>query len=175
MLGPEAVTQYAVPARLFIIIQTMLAFVYGPLWPAYTEALERGELPWVRKTFKRSIMIGLFFSVPLILILLAFGPQIIHLWVGKNMEPSLLLLLGLSSWALLSAIYTPFSTLLNSSNILKFQIICFALMGITGVPLSIILVHLIGVPGVIFGASISLLLFVLLPSIFYAKRVFFKV
>jgi O-antigen/teichoic acid export membrane protein len=47
VLGPEAVTNYAVPSRLFIIVPNMLYMVLAPLWPAYGEANARGDDSWV--------------------------------------------------------------------------------------------------------------------------------
>src|SRR5207248_1138716 len=58
VLGPEAVTQYSVPYRLFGIFITMLMVILGPLWPAYGEAASRGDVDWVVRTLKRSLFLG---------------------------------------------------------------------------------------------------------------------
>lgn len=174
MLGPEAVTQYAVPARLFLLLPMLFSFVLEALWPACGEAIARGEIVWVKRTFYRTVFLGLLICLPITTILVIIGPKIIHLWVGKNINPSFTLLLGLGGWAVISVTYGSYAMLFNASNAMKFQIICALVMIGISLPLSIALVYLIGIPGVIFGTIISYCLCVVIPSIFFAKYLFIK-
>ena len=59
MIGPSAVADYAVVAKLFLIPTVLVGLALGPLWPAYREALSRGDVGWVRRTFRRSIRLSL--------------------------------------------------------------------------------------------------------------------
>ena len=43
MLGPEAVAGYSIPEKLFSLISTTTAMALSPLWPAYSEAIARGD------------------------------------------------------------------------------------------------------------------------------------
>src|SRR5665647_1616450 len=61
ILGADAVAQYAVPDKLFSVIPTLLGMVLMPLWPAYGEAVSRGDGRWIRKTFKKSLLLSLLF------------------------------------------------------------------------------------------------------------------
>ena len=56
LLGAPAVAEYAVPERMFSLITMVLAMVLAPLWPAYGEAIARGDAAWVKRTLKRSIL-----------------------------------------------------------------------------------------------------------------------
>ena len=170
MLGPEAVTQYAVPARLFYLLPMLFSFVLGALWPAIGEALARGEVFWVKRTFYRLLMVALFIFLPITAVLVLLGPQILYFWVGKTVMPSFTLLLALGLWAIMIFTNGCYSMLLNASNVFRFQIICCVAMNIIGLPLSILLVYMIGIPGVIFGTIISCLFVVLLPSIVYVRN-----
>jgi O-antigen/teichoic acid export membrane protein len=53
VLGAAAVTQYAVPRRMFDAVAMIVAMYVTPLWPAYGEAISRGDVPWVRHTLVR--------------------------------------------------------------------------------------------------------------------------
>jgi len=170
MIGPEAVTQYNIPQRLFFVPMMLVTFLIGPLWPAYGEAIARGELAWVRTAFSRSVVAGLCISLPLSFFLVILGPRIISLWVGSHFHTSFLLLLGLGLWSAINPLVGSFAVLFNGASIVKFQLICNLSMAIANLGLSIALVHWIGVPGVIYGGLIAYSLFVLAPSILYYQR-----
>ena len=58
----------------------------------------------------------------------------------------------------------------NGTKVDKFQVICAMLMASANLTFSIILAHLIGLPGVIFGTVAAQLLFILIPYILYIPR-----
>src|SRR5439155_14321633 len=45
-VGPDAVTQYSVIGRPFLLVFGLYSLVLGPLWPAHGEALRRGDVEW---------------------------------------------------------------------------------------------------------------------------------
>ena len=47
ILGPSAVTVYSVTMRVFLVVPALAGFVLAPLWPAYGEAISRGDAEWV--------------------------------------------------------------------------------------------------------------------------------
>ena len=52
VLGPAAVAHYAIPSRLALAGVTLLTVFLSPLWPAYAEALARGDREWTLKTLR---------------------------------------------------------------------------------------------------------------------------
>ena len=54
-LGPEAVTQYAIPYQMFSLSLVIFNIVIAPLWPAYGEAIARGDIAWVTKSLETFI------------------------------------------------------------------------------------------------------------------------
>ena len=172
MMGPEAVTQYSIPQKLFLIPIVILTFLIGPLWPAYSEAIARREFAWVKITFSRSVVLGLGISIPMSLLLVLFGHKIITLWVGGNFQTSFSLLVGLGLWAAIIPLTGSCSMLFNAAGVIKFQLICHLSMGLSNLLLSIALVYWIGIAGVIYGSLISYCVFVLAPSVIYYKRSF---
>jgi len=98
MMGASAVTDYAVPEKMFSLITVLLGMVLAPLWPAYGEAIARGDKEWVRRTLKRSLTTAVGIAAVLSTLLVIFGDRIISIWVGHVVNPPFLLLLGLGIW-----------------------------------------------------------------------------
>ena len=162
VIGPDAVTEYTVPLRLFLLVLTFVTFAVAPLWPAYSEAIARGDTEWVRKAMRRSLSSSVFIAISSMLFLTLFGSSLVHAWVGGRISPSLSLLIGLGSWTFLEIVSLPFAMLLNGLAILRFQVACGLSMAIINLPLSIVLAKAIGVSGVVYATVIANLL-VMLP------------
>jgi len=73
----------------------------APLWPAYSEALARRDVPWVRRTLGHSVLVVIAVSLPANVLLALLGTSILRFLVGPQVVPSTLLLVGLGSWGLL--------------------------------------------------------------------------
>ena len=170
ILGPDAVTQYSVPAKLFNVVTMLIVTILSPLWPAYGEALERREFGWIRKTLKRSIVLGLAIAVPSYAILLPFTNQVLHLWVGNNIAPPILLLSGLALWGVLNAIGNPLSYFLMGASVIKLQVVLATIMAITNIILSVFLTYHLGVSGPVWGTVISYSLISLLPCAIFIPK-----
>ena len=123
VLGPEAATQYAIPQRMFMLVSVMLAMLMAPLWPAYAEAISRGDTHWVQKTLVRSLKLVTLVASAAVLVLVCFGKQIIHLWVGKKVSVSLLLLSGLAVWTLFDVAGNAVGMFLNGASVIRYQVI----------------------------------------------------
>ncbi len=54
VLGADAVPQYSVPERAFSLITMTVMMAMAPLWPAYREAITRGDVDWTRQTLKKA-------------------------------------------------------------------------------------------------------------------------
>jgi O-antigen/teichoic acid export membrane protein len=169
LLGPRAVTQYAVPMRLFLIAPLILSFALLPLWPAYGEALARGDTAWVRRTFIRSLAISAVIGGLMSLLLLAFGVQLLHVWVGDTINPTTPLLLALATLAMLGCLTGPIAMYLNGANVLGFQAACAGTMMLANLGLSIALTRAIGISGPAWGSAIAQIVFVLIPCGIYMR------
>ena len=170
VLGADSVAQYAVPMKLFSIVPTLLAILMMPLWPAYGEALARGDRHWVTKTLKRSVVLGLGISVPTNALLIFFGREIVHGWVGPQISPPMTLFWGLGIWGILTGLSWPFAMFLNGIDAVKFQAICATLMAVSSILLSIFLTRRIGISGTIYAMITAQIFCVLLPLAIYMKR-----
>lgn len=170
ILGAGAVPEYAIPSKLFVLAPTLLSFVLMPLWPAYRESMARGDPAWVKRTLRRSILLAAAFNIPSSLVLMVAGPFLLHLWVGSTIHPTTLLLVGLGTWTIMNTLNGPFAMLLNGANVVGFQAVCSILMAVANVTISIFLVQRIGVSGAVYGSVISQAVFILIPEIWYVRR-----
>ncbi len=106
-LGAEALPPFAVTQR-FLWLPTMLVgvFVY-PLWPAYREALARGDWAFLGSGLRRSFVYAGLIQIPFLLLMVFKGQWIIELWT-QNAEvlPEMGLLYAMCVWSLLATFST---------------------------------------------------------------------
>ena len=172
VLGAEEVTQYAVPAKLFGFIGTVVAMLVWSLWPAYGEAMTRGDILWVRRTVVRTVVLTLVFTTGPALILVVVGRALIQLWVGDTVDPSVWLLAGLAAWAVVGAVGGAVSIFLNGASILRFQVVCGTAMFILALPLKIVFARAWGVAGLPWAAVLAYSVCVGIPMIIYVPGLF---
>jgi len=171
ILGASAVSDYAVPDKMFSAIPVLITMIMMPLWPAYGEAIARGDGTWVRKILKKSLMITFLVSAPISLCLVVFGPEILTLWVGHAVNPSLLLLLGLGTWKVLEAVGNGFAIFLNGANVVRLQVVLTVVMSSCAMALKFTLIPLIGVSGAVWATILAYSFFVMLPYLIYIPKV----
>jgi len=169
-LGAAAVTVNAVPEKLFSFISVMIFMFLSPLWPAYGEAIARGDIPWVRKTLARSVRATLPISLLLSSFFLIFGRAIISRWIGHSVPIPFLLMLGMALWKIVEATSNAYSMLFNGANIVGFQIRIGVTSAITSVILKLVLIQYIGVSGPIFATLICCTIFAFVPSVAMGRR-----
>jgi len=172
MLGPSAVAEYAVPAQMFGPVNGVLLMVLLPLWPAYGEAIARGDDRWVKRTLARSLVVSLTLASALSATLAIAGPRLVELWVGRAVAPPLALLCALAVWKVVEAAGNALAVFLNGARILGFQVATGASFVVLALTLKIGLIKVIGLPGVPIATATSYLVCVLLPLYLLRKRVF---
>lgn len=169
-LGPAAVAEYTVVMKFFMIPSLLTSFALAPLWPAYREALSRGESVWVRRTFGRSLRLSISVAGLMSAALVIVGVPVIYLWVGDAVEPGFALIFAVGVWTTLTAVGTSVAMLLNGAQIMRFQLLTGGGMAIANVLISILLVQRIGVAGVVWGSIIAYTVCTLVPVWFYLPK-----
>jgi O-antigen/teichoic acid export membrane protein len=154
ILGPEAVTQYAVPMRLFVLVMSVASMFVIPLWPAYGEAHARGDVKWVKSTLSHSLGYNVLIFGPVALGLAAFGKLIVRVWVGAQVHPTGVLLYGMASFAVINVVYGAIGIFLFGMNKLKIQAIVGLLQAVAGLALKIVMGKAFGLSGVIWASVI---------------------
>jgi O-antigen/teichoic acid export membrane protein len=168
--GAESVARFAVVAKLFSVSILLADVTLGPLWPAYGEALARGDRAWVHDTLWRSIRLALVTSAALAALLVAAGNSILTVWVGPEMVAPASLLLGLGAWTGFGAVGTAVAMYLNAANRMGVQVACAAVMVPASLALKVALVDRLGLAGVPWGLVIAYVAFVGVPLAVLARR-----
>ena len=170
MLGAEAVTNYAICMKLFLMVPMLFSLLLTPLWPAYREALAIGDMQWVKRIFLKSMRWALLISIPSALVLVMLGGKIIELWVGHEALPSTSLLIGCGIWLVFTTVGNSLAVFLNGLQLVKIQLTVATSAGIMNIILSIWLIQIIGIAGAVFGSVISYFICTLLPYFFIIKK-----
>jgi O-antigen/teichoic acid export membrane protein len=171
VIGPSAAAEYSVASTLFLVPMGLVAAGLAPLWPAYAEAMARGDAPWIRATLRRSLTIGLVVSLPSAILLAVLAEPILGAWIGGAVTPPAMLIIGMAIWTVLRGLGTGMAMLLNGLRLLRVQVMTAVAMAILNVSLSILLTAQFGVAGVIFGTVIAYATATLIPLSFYVPRV----
>ena len=172
ILGATAVAVYAVPQKLFSFVSMVVSLAINPLWPAYGEAIARGDVAWVRRVFFGSLWLTLAVTVPVCTLLALAGPWILRVAVGKSLHAPMSLLVVLALWGVVSTVSTAFSMLLNGAGVLKVQTMIAVVASLSNLALSIYLTRRLGVVGVCLGSIVTQLLIMLPVSLVLIRNLF---
>jgi O-antigen/teichoic acid export membrane protein len=171
IFGPESVAGYSVHVRMFGLAPFVVNLAQAPLWPAYGEAIARGEIPWVKRTLVRSMLATLAFVGGVSAVLILIGPHVLRLWLGTDVSSSLPLLVGLAISSVLLSVGNAVAVFLNGANILRAQLVLACLMAVAAVILKIALAYRLGISGVVWGTVAAYLLFTALPFAVLLPRI----
>lgn len=171
ILGQDAVTQLAVPARLFSVAGAVAMIALMPLWPAYGEAIARGDVAWAKRTLMRSTLLAGLVSAAFALPLIVFGRPIIHAWAGTDIQPSQSLLLALGCWTVLSTVGTSISMFLNAANVVAFQTVCAVAVGLSATLLKIRIGESCGSEGIVWATNSAYALLAMVPMLWFVPVV----
>jgi O-antigen/teichoic acid export membrane protein len=171
IIGPRAVTDYAVVSKLFLVPSVVATAALFSLWPAYAEALGSGDHTWIAKTFKRSLWLALALTLPLSMLLAVASEPILSLWIGSAVHPPRPLVIGMAIWTVLNGLGAAVGMLLNALQKLPAQIASWFVMALANIALSIVLTQSYGVSGVIWGSVVAFPICTLVPMAFYARHI----
>lgn len=159
LFGAQAVAGYGTSLRLFTLVGAVQAAFVSPLWAAYSEALARHDVSWLRRTFNRSLVLSLAWSLPACLLVYFCAPWLFRLLVMPDVQPQPDLLCVLLLAEVLNALRTCLAMLLNGLGSLRSQVVFGPLAGLCNLGLSWWLGQRLGTPGVAWATVISLLVF----------------
>ena len=169
-LGASAVPQFALPYRILMLAPAAVSLVTVALWPAYAEAVARGDLAWAEHTLKRSLVFAVAGTALASLVVVAVGPMVWSWLTDTGAVPTRGLLLVLGLLACVMSASTALGVFLSATGRLRIQVVAAALVAATNLPLSIALVGPLGVVGPAWGTIITQIVFVLVPVGFVIGR-----
>jgi O-antigen/teichoic acid export membrane protein len=155
VLGASAVASFAIPDRLFGVVGAILGMALMPLWPAYGDAIARGDLSWTRRTLKLSLVLSISGAVILGFFLVVAGPTLIDWWVSGAVSVSFALIAALWAWKVMEAVGNAVAMFLNGVNQLRVQVACALATATSSIALKVWLTAHIGVIGIPLGMILA--------------------
>lgn len=165
-LGAEQVPTYSLTYSLFNYASIIQSVLFSYVWVAYSEAIARRDIEWVRRTFRLNLAASLAFTGAAVLPLVFIAQPFVRLWSGGVVQPPTDLVLWMAVWGMINAYCSPMACLLAAASHMRAQIAYSALAAVANIGLSITLVQRWGVTGVIAATVISYLLFICVPIAF---------
>ncbi len=172
VIGPNAAAQYSVTYRLFMFAPALISLALTPLWPAYTEAIGRGDIPWVRRALKLSVLATLAASALVSALIVWLADPILRAWVGSSLHVPSGLVLGMAIWAVISSSFNAMAMLFNGAVVIRFQVVVALTMAAASIAASIVLANRMGVAGIIWGTVGAYVICSAIPQIIYMPRLF---
>ena len=129
-----------------------------PLWPAYGEALRRGDLKWIRRHLRTSLWLTCGGMVGLGGLLWWRGEALLALWLGPRAGLSANLVLGMCAAFALRAWVDCRSVVLNAAGYLRAPMYFWGAQAVLNLAFSVILVRTAGIMGLVWAGPISAIL-----------------
>lgn len=157
LLGPENVAQYEVVHKLFGLIAFAHTLISAPLWSAYTDAYQRGDMVWIKHTIQQQLLIFIGFIV-VIFVMALFIKPIIALWIGREMVVSQSLIISIALFVVVSTWNNIYAMFVNGVGKIKLQLYTSVMAMIINIPLAIVFVTWfgLGLSGVVLATVVSL-------------------
>lgn len=167
-VGADEVVVYNAAYKIFNMAHIMYSIIIAPTWVAFVDALEKKDIVWVKSTVNRMLKIWMLITLVMFVVLI-FSPYIYDLWLGERIEVPF----GMS--ALLFVYFSTmtfggvFNMFINATGNLRKQLICWLIVAILYIPLTILLLKHsnLGVYAVALGLVLSNIYYVAIAPFDY--------
>lgn len=170
-LGAAEVTPYSIAWRLTSYASLLQSLFVPAMWPAFSEAYFRGDLPWIRKTYRQIMRATLLTVGSAALVLGVGGRLIIRVWAGHTAVPGAALLWSMCLWSVLLSITVNQAALMAATQRLQLQTVAAVCAASANIALSIVLVQRMGAIGVILATISSYVVFIIFPQTWEIGRI----
>jgi O-antigen/teichoic acid export membrane protein len=172
ILGPAQVGLFNIAQRLLTLPMLVVQMFTFPLMPAYGEAQARRDWHWVRHSLWRTLAISAAGTTVMVGCLALLAKPVIRIWVGPQAVPGTGLILGLSSYVLVTAFVTPASVMLYGVQRAGGQAIIAGLNAVFTVAGGIILTRSLGTAGMAAAMAFALFAVNLVGQAIQTRQVF---
>ncbi|MGV6945612.1 lipopolysaccharide biosynthesis protein [Sphingobacterium kyonggiense] len=148
IMGPESVTTYTIVYRYFSMIYVVMGIVFLPFWSAFTDAYTKGEINWMKTTYKKLSRIWML-VIPIFIILLFSSQLVYKFWLAKNIQIDFWLSFAMGIHMILLSRANLYMFCLNGIGKVNMQMLVYLVFAIISIPLMIYFTNLWGYYGVI--------------------------
>ena len=150
----SAVAPYAVMARYAQLLLVVNVFLQ-PLWPAFGEALGRGDYVWAKHALGRASTWTFLIGGSIALITALFGKTLVHIWIGNTVEPPTALVYGIALMIWVLCYGGVVATFMNNEGLVQRQVTIYFVTVVVSLTLKVFLMHRWGISGIPWATSIA--------------------
>lgn len=165
MLGPQEVTTFNLAFKYFSIMTMLFVIMLTPYWSAFTDAWAKKDTDWIKHSINKMRGIWLYTSAGTVL-LFVFSKAAYHFWIGDTVTIPVSLSLAMTFYAILNNWQGIYAYALNGIGKLRLQLICIVAAGLLNIPLSIVLIRVMGVT----GTTVSNVILAIIMNILYTRQ-----
>jgi O-antigen/teichoic acid export membrane protein len=147
-LGPQEVTTFNIAYKIFAVLVVAFSIIMTPYWSAFTDAFAKNDMDWIKQSIRKMKIIWMFFSVVTIIIYLA-STFLYKAWIGDKVHVPGSLSLSMALYVIAINWYLIQTSALNGIGKLKIQLIFIVATGVINIPLSVLLIHKVGICGTV--------------------------
>ena len=158
LLGASEVTNYDIVYKLFQVVIIISIIAQDPLWSLYTDAYQKKDFKWIRKTLIRLNYLFILF-ICFVCTLFFVSKSVIKIWIQRDLLLPDNLLLFMSLFVIVRVYGIIYMNFLNSVGKIKLQLNLYIIGAIINIPLSVYFVRYLnlGSSGVILGTIFSII------------------
>ena len=160
------VTPYSIMLKLANMVNVVSMMLSTPLWAANGEALERGEISWVRKKTYEVAKLSAILSIAFSLFMIIACKPALWILTDNEVKADFGILVGMCLLNILISVTNPYFMILNSARVIKFQIVNYIVYAIISLPMKFYLGNIYGVKVIPWIGAISYLILLTIPTIF---------
>jgi O-antigen/teichoic acid export membrane protein len=166
LLGPESVVVYDAGFKLFSAVTMVHTLVMTTLWSSFTQAYERNEMAWIRRSLLRLVQLMLPLAVACAMLAL-WSPWVISRWLGPQQVGSPLFYGLFAAVTLLSCWSNIFAYFLNGIGNTSVQLLSAIAAGVINIPATYFFTVQAGwgIAGILMGTLVSLSFFSVLGPV----------
>lgn len=139
LFSPSMVTPYQICFRYFSLLLAIFTVICMPYWTATTDAYERNDMEWIRKTTKRLDIVTLSIFICMIIMIICSN-FIYTIWIGNNIIIDIKLSISIAIYVFILIYSERYSYIINGFGMLRLQLIFTIGAAILFVPLSFLVV-----------------------------------
>ena len=135
LFSPSMVTPYQICFRYFSLLLAIFTVICMPYWTATTDAYERHDMEWIRKSTKRLDIMTL--SIFLCMIVMIICSNFVYsIWIGNDIIIDPKLSISIAAYVFILIYSERYSYIINGFGMLRLQLIFTIGAAILFIPLS---------------------------------------
>lgn len=158
------VTPYSIMLKMANLVNVVSTMLSTPLWAANGEALERGEVDWVKKKTRDVAILSVLLSGVFSLGLIILCKPALWLLTDNRVAADFVALTGMCMLNILISVTNPYFMVLNSARVIPFQIITYIIYAAVSLPLKFFLGSAYGVRFIPWVGAVSYFMLLTIPT-----------